>query len=149
MEDVFENAIRKVNELRQAVNTSIQKAFDDNYLIVKDIQVNKQLYDKGEDSKGSIIVPSYTPLTISIKKSKGQPTDRVTLKDTGAFHQNISIIARNDELEITATIKYAQKLFDKYGDDILGIQEEFIKEFMDKYILEEIKEQFNGIVSKP
>ncbi len=145
--DVFKEALGKVNQMRLAVNASIQKAFDDNNLIVKDIQVNKQLFDKGENAKGSIIRPAYTPITISLKKAKGQPTDRVTLKDTGVFYFSIDIIANDTELVIESSLSYSKYLIDKYGDDILGIQEDFLKEFLEKYTLLELKKQFDDIIS--
>lgn len=147
--DIFDKALSKAIQLKIEVNISIKQAFEDNSLVIKDIQVNKQLFDKGEDSHGSVIRPSYKPITISIKKAKGQPFNRVTLKDTGDFHRSIEVIPKDDELEISTSIEYAKWLFKKYGDDVLGIQEEIMKEFIQKYTLVTMKKKFNDIIDKP
>ena len=46
-----------------------------------------QLYEQGVNALGVSIdsYKPYTDLTIEIKKEKGQPYDRVTLRDTGDF----------------------------------------------------------------
>ena len=48
-----------------------------------------QLFTTGEDGDG-VSLGNYSPITIKIKKRKGQPTDRITLKDTGAFYDSYS-----------------------------------------------------------
>lgn len=60
--------------------------------------IRKRLLEKGEDAEGKqlrtfgAIVPNvYSIRTMIIKDEKGQPTDRVTLKDTGDFHESFSL----------------------------------------------------------
>ena len=48
-----------------------------------------QLFTTGEDGKG-LSLGDYSPVTIQIKRAKGQPTDRITLKDTGEFYKSLS-----------------------------------------------------------
>ena len=62
----------------------------------------------------------YSPVTISIKQKKGQPTNRVTLRDTEAFHKSFFVYADNKAVWFKATDKKAQKLYDKYGE-IFGL----------------------------
>ena len=148
MADIFDKARKKVQELRASINPSIKKAFEDNDLEVKSIQVDKQLFGKGEKADGSMIRPAYSPITVSIKRKKGQPINRVTLKDSGDFYQSIKVIAKDDELEITTSISYAKYLFKKYGDNVLGIQEELMRDFLEKHILGQIKKDLDGIIAK-
>jgi len=56
--------------------------------------IRTRLYNKGTYSDGSRIKTFsaqgslvYSPFTVIIKGKKGQPTDRVTLKDTGGFYK--------------------------------------------------------------
>ena len=49
-----------------------------------------QLFTTGEDGNG-LSLGEYSPITVKIKQSKGQPTDRITLKDTGAFYNSYEI----------------------------------------------------------
>ena len=67
---------------------------------MKDIQnkaiiLNLAQLERGEDANGKIIKTiggsPYRPYTISVKKSKGQPTNIVTLEDTGAFYKTFKM----------------------------------------------------------
>lgn len=146
--DVFEQAKRTVSELKSSLNQIVKETFEKNGYVIKEIQTQKQLY-QGEDSKGSFIRPAYKPMTIRIKMKKGQPTDRVTLKDTGKFYNSIKVIANETFVEVTTSIEYSKELFKKYGDNILGIQEELLRDFAEQYILPNIKHSFNDKLTRP
>ena len=81
----------------------------------------EQLYNKGVTSDNSAVTPLYTPLTIKIKKSKGQRTDHVTLKDTGAFHNSMFVVYAPRSFQIYARNNKTNKLVKKYGDNIFGM----------------------------
>ena len=81
-----------------------------------------QMYD-GLDANGQPIQPAYTPFTVAIKKTKGQPTDRVTLKDTGSFYRKQFVRFHADHAVIDSKDKKAEDLKAKYGEDIFGLNE--------------------------
>ena len=87
-----------------------------------------QLYGLGEDSTGARldeIGGEYKPFTIQEKNRKGQPTDRVTLKDTGEFYMSFDVIPFKGGFTIEAnTIKDGQDLESRWGGDIIGLNEE-------------------------
>lgn len=145
MANVFDIARDKVDQMKGAVNRVLEETISENDLVIQSIQVNDQLFEKGEDSKGSIIRPAYTPLTIKIKLSKGQPTDRVTWRDTGKLHKNVKVIARSNEFEIIADVEYANELIEKYGEDVLGIQDDLMKSFLVQYYYPNLKEEYDRI----
>ena len=104
-----------------------------------------QLYD-GVNAKGiplDDIGGSYAESTIKRKARKGQPSDRVTLKDTGAFYKTFSVDVFDDEFYIEAsTIKDGHNLVDRWGDDLIGLTEparleliEFILPEIQKFVL--------------
>ena len=106
----------------RAVQSEIEKNED---WIVSCV-ATKQLYVKGENALGveiSSYMP-YTPFTIEIKKEKGQPTDRVTLRDTGDFYDSMKVDAERTYFEIVADDWKTEELKGKYGDDILGLNAE-------------------------
>lgn len=138
----------RLKEFKESINPIIKETFDDNELVIVNYQTDEQL-SKGKNSKGVSIRPAYTRLTISIKKKKGQPFDRVTWKDTGELYKNIKVNTTNDQMEITTSVEYAEKLIIKYGDDTLGIQEEFLKDFLNKYILPNLKKEADDKLTKP
>jgi len=84
-------------------------------------QQRQQLY-AGKDSEGNSITPFYRPATITRKKKKGQPTDRVTLKDKGDFYDSLYLDAMNSGgFDIKSGDPKAKWLFDRYGPQILGL----------------------------
>lgn len=88
------------------------------------IDMNTAKLESGETSTGNPVTPGYRPLTISIKRQKGQPTDRVTLKDTGDFHRSFQVRFQGKYLAIYATDEKAEKLERKYSKDIYGLSNE-------------------------
>ena len=103
----------------------------DNEAAILDLNIEDQLFQKGIDSDGQAITPGYTPLTISIKRQKGQPTDRVTLRDAGDFHRSFQISYGNDAFGITASDPKSAKLEKKYGPDIFGLTDDSLQEAID------------------
>jgi len=107
--------------------------------------LQEQLFQTGEDGKGNSL-GSYSPFTIAIKKRKGQPTDRVTLKDTGEFYRSYVVKPFNGGFIIDADDeKEDTNLFDIYGDDILLPNEEsldLIAEYYEEQLIEYIKKLF-------
>jgi hypothetical protein len=85
------------------------------------MNTDDQLFKKGVTIEGVKIVPPYTPFTKAIKRRKGQPTNRVTTRDTGQYHKNFKVHFRKDEFYIDVIYQtnegdIASKLRNKYGD---------------------------------
>jgi hypothetical protein len=108
--------------------------------ILIDYNVEDQLFERGVTSEGVSIssYAPYSPITVSIKKEKGQKTRMVTLRDEGDFHESFFLEARDEDFEIYATDVKTGELVEKYGDEIFGITEENIQDFIDSYLREEI-----------
>ena len=89
---------------------------------VVELNTEKQLFERGENALGVSMktYAPYKPVTIQIKMDKGQPTDRVTLRDTQAFHKSFFIYPDNKAVWFKARDKKSQKLYDKYGE-IFGL----------------------------
>lgn len=87
------------------------------------IDMNTDQLFQGETSNQTEIRPGYRPLTVTIKRAKGQPTDRVTLRDTGDFYGafQVRFNDRAGHLAIFSDDDKAAKLERKYGKDIYGL----------------------------
>ncbi len=94
-------------------------------------QQQKQMFD-GINSEGLAIEPEYHPLTVQIKESKGQPSSRVTLKDTGSFYDEMYTDPKGDKMYIDSKDSKSNALQEKYGDGIFGIQGEYREPFTDR-----------------
>jgi hypothetical protein len=93
----------------------------------------------GIDSSAQPITPEYAPLTRTIKQLKGQPIDRVTLRDTGDFYSSVVLSLGSNSFEMTATDPKAAGLEEKYGEDILGLTEDNLEEFRTDYVRPELE----------
>ena len=121
----------------------LRVALEKNTNEIEDYQ--KEQFDSGERSDFSVIEPEYTPITKAIKSRKGQPIDRVTLKDTGAFYKSIVADVLSDEIQIYATDKKTQKLVDKYdeGDKLFGLNNESLQSLANNTLIPYIAEDLN------
>lgn len=104
--------------------------------IAIDMNVEDQLFERGIDSKGNKIYPEYSPVTVMLKTIKRQPTDRVTLRDTGAFHRSFRIEA--NEFNFTIVAEDLHLLQYHYGEDIIGLTDENLSIFIQEYIFPEL-----------
>jgi len=110
-----------------------------------------QLFELGEDSEGKTLESiggGYSPFTIQEKSRKNQPTDRVTLKDTGEFYRTFDVRPFRGGFTIVAdTLKDGQDLENRWGDDIVGLNEDntnLIIEFYKDRIIEQVRRNIKG-----
>lgn len=106
------------------------------------VGMEKERLFEGADANGGMIEPDYTPFTRRIKISKGQPADRVTLFDTGRFHESLFAERSGGEVLFDATDSKRDKLVEKYGKDIFGLTDRqvdkartMVNDRMSEYIL--------------
>lgn len=99
--------------------------------LVKELQ-QRQL-NEGKRGDNTEITPEYTPFTKRIKQAKGQPSDRVTLKDRGDFWNSIKTSPTDKFVEIYTTDKKTNDLLTKYGDEVLGLNENNTSILQDKF----------------
>jgi hypothetical protein len=97
---------------------------------------------RGEDGQFIADYWPYHPYTIAVKQSKGQPTDRVTLRDTGAFHRSIKVDVDNEKFTVTATDPKTDELMEKYGEGILNISDDNLHSLKQGLLLPELRRKF-------
>ena len=136
-----------VDRLRTSINESIRTSVDNNKTVIKTMQTDEQMFS-GINASGNSITPfPYATSTINYKKRKGQPTDRITLKDSGDFYDSIEIEARTDNFVISTQITYSIYLVTKYAE-ILGITDTNLQTFVNTYTLPIIKQSFDDIIAE-
>lgn len=93
-----------------------------NFII--ELNTKNQLYDKGVNSL-NVSIGEYSPKTKGIKQEQGQPFDRVTLNDTGAFYESFITYFNGKDIVISANvIKDTSDLISDWGKEILGLNED-------------------------
>lgn len=110
-----------------------------------DMNAQDQLYEQGVNNLGVSIADykPYTPHTIAIKQVKGQPTNRVTLRDEGDFHRSFYLDINNQGFEIKASDDKTDDLKRKYGRQILGLTDENKAQLAHEYIKPELLEKMH------
>lgn len=116
--------------------------------IIIDFIVEEQLYERGIRGDGVKIwtVEPYKPATIEIKEMKGQPTDRITLRDTGDFHASVHLVKEPGGLRITADDWKTGHLIEKYGEQIFWLLPENLNDIIWNYIYPELLTQFKKYI---
>ena len=127
----FEVLQKKLQKLKNNTKEVLVEVLNSNEKSIIKLNTQDQLFKKGIDSRGKVIEPAYAPSTIKRKKRKGQPSNRVTLKDTGDFYSDMDIdYGQKDFTMINYDDKY-KDLRKKYGEDILGLTDESIEKLRD------------------
>lgn len=104
---------------------------------ITQLNYEDQLYRRGITATGEAVSPSYTARTISIKKSKGQITSHVTLRDTGDFHRSFYIKIGSRSAKIDAGDRKTKELKEKY-DGIFGLTQENLLFVNNRYVRPEL-----------
>jgi len=102
--EAFARNLLKLNE-----DAAFKKVISDKEIQLEAVRLNteEQLYIRGVDVYGNKLRSIYARFgkfyadrTIQIKNEKGQPTDRVTMRDTGAMYKTEKAIIKANELKL-------------------------------------------------
>lgn len=101
---------------------------------------NDQLYCRGINGKGQKIMDyaPYTARTIANKIRKHQPHTRVTLRDTGSFHENMHIVFEPDGFYVTSSDTKTDWLTKKYRLEIFRLTNENFNRLLKSHIRKEL-----------
>lgn len=121
--------IARVERLKTAMGdgTLIGGVIQDHEKDIVGFNTDSQLYDRGILATGAPVLPHYRPRTIRDKRRKGQPYDRVTLRDTGRFHSRFKVELSEDSFTIDSDEPNQAKydyLVKKYSNNIFGLTDE-------------------------
>lgn len=109
-----------------------------------------QLYRRGINGKGEKIMDymPYTAKTIKNKRKKGQPTTRVTLRDTGAFHESMFVVFDSEGFYITASDEKTQDLVEKYGKEIFRLTNKNFTRIIRSHIRKELAKRLKRAIRR-
>lgn len=142
----------KVAQAENNINSGkwVQQIIYDNEAYIVDLNAEEQLYEQGVNNLG-VSISDYAPysqVTIEIKKAKGQPTNRVTLRDEGDFESSFFLDVGQNQFEIKASDWKTEELIKKYGRQILGLTNENIEKLIWDFIypdlLSKLKNELYG-----
>lgn len=140
----YNTSIRNLQYRLRAFKDSLPTMLEDIVRDKEDVIVSAiaddQLYRRGINGKGEKIMDyaPYAPRTIQNKIRKGQPTTRVTLRDTGAFHESMFVVFDAEGFYITASDDKTDKLINKYGEDIFRLTDKNLTRILRSHIRKEL-----------
>lgn len=151
-------AIKRYNATLRNLEYRLRLFKDNLPLLLEDIIKSKedvivsaiadnQLYRRGITGKGVKIMSyaPYKPITIQIKKRKGQPTTRVTLRDTGAFHESMFVVFDSEGFYVTSSDEKTPLLIEKYGEDIFRLTDKNLTRILRSHIRKELVKRIKKI----
>lgn len=136
IEEIIQAKIKALKDVQENIFEYLKKAVDKHKNLFEDANIEQ--LEQGILNNGEEITPPYRPLTIQIKRIKGQPTNKVTLKDSGDFHRSIIVELESGGIGFDATDYKTTDLEKKYTINILGITDDNLKEILESTILEEL-----------
>lgn len=142
--DALRTILDKLVGIEDELPAFASQLMNDETTIATITEMNAQQLFEGKRSDDSEIDPEYKPYTVRVKQDKGQPTDRVTLRDTGEFYDELRVKTSYGRSEVYNTNWKAQKLEEKYNDGdavIYGLAPKYM-ELLRSYLFKD----FNSFV---
>lgn len=142
------NLTYRLRAFRDNIPNMLEEIIHDKEDVIVSAIADDQLYRRGIDGKGVKIMSyaPYAPRTIANKRKKGQPTTRVTLRDTGRFHRAMKVVFTDDGFYVTSDDSKTDKLKAKYGDAIFRLTNENLNRILRVHIRREFIKRLKGII---
>lgn len=125
--------VKGYNDKLKALNIQSEAQRSIDQTLPEFLDLNVEQLNEGKRSDGTDILPSYTDFTVKIKKEKGQPFDRVTLKDTGQFQSMITGKVAGNKVIIDSSDPKTSALEKKYATSkgkLFGLSQEKKKTYI-------------------
>lgn len=132
------NRLQKFNAHTATIVIEEAEKLEEDILILNQ---EDQLFEQGVDNKGRSL-GEYAQTTIDYKKAKGQPYDHVTLYDEGDFYRGFHLENVNNKLYVDSSDSKTNDLGEKYGEDIFGLTDKNIAEFVNSYLKPAVIDRF-------
>lgn len=142
---ILNDLLKRVNTFNEGLTggSYIAQIIEEHDYEIIDMNTQDQLYEQGITATGVSIMDyaPYSDVTIEIKQAKGDPYDRVTLRDEGDFHRSFYLQIDNDKFTFDAEDWKTRELLKEYGDEIMGLTQHNIEELEKGIILPLLMEQ--------
>lgn len=137
------NLVYRLRKFKDILNDELKNEIMKHEDVIIQMVVRDQLYDQGIEGHGISIMSyqPYTARTMQIKQRKGQPYDRVTLRDTGEFYSSLHVEFDDDGFYVTSTDDKAKYLLARYGKTIFRLTNQNFTELLRNYIRPELQQK--------
>ena len=140
----------RLRKFKDSLPILLEDIIRDKEDVIIDTITDNQLYLRGINGMGEEIM-SYRPYaesTIKKKKKKGQPTTRVTLRDTGTFYKSFFVVFDSEGFYITASDEKTPLLTEKYGEEIFRLTDENLTMLLRDHVRKELVKRLKQATTK-
>lgn len=137
------NLVYRLRKFKDILSSELRDEIMKHEDVIVQMVTRDQLYEQGIEGRGIFIMDyqPYTAKTVKIKQKKGQPYDRVTLRDTGEFYSSLHVEFDDEGFYVTSTDDKAKYLLARYGKTIFRLTNENFTELLRNYIRPSLKEK--------
>lgn len=142
------NLVYRLRKFKSVLDLELKNEILRHEDVIIKMVTQEQLYEKGIEGRG-IEISSYNPYkprTIKKKIRKGQPYDRVTLKDTGEFYASLHVEHDDEGFYVTSSDDKSQYLLKRYGKTIFRLTDENLKVLLHDYIRPSLKQKMKEYI---
>lgn len=117
------------------------------YTDIINFNTQDQLFERGIKASGEYVPfnspgQPYSEAYTEYKRSVGDPYDRVTLRDSGAFYNDFIVTRVSNGWEVDSTNEKRDKLVQNYDEDIFGLTADNTEELSIEYVLPSLIESY-------
>lgn len=140
----------RLRKYKDSLPTMLEDIIRDKEDTIVSAIADNQLYRHGINGKGEKIMDyrPYRPSTIAKKKKKGQPTTRVTLRDTGTFHKSMFVVFDSEGFYVTSDDEKTIWLVNKYGDSIFRLTDKNFTRIIRSHVKKELIKRLKLAIRK-
>lgn len=111
------------------------------------VDANKEMLYSGIDATGTSL-GEYANSTKQYKQEKGQPYDRITLKDSGDFYLGKRLISEENFDYTIESNDYKQEILNEdFGIEINGIDKERTIKIIDEVLTPKLTQAIQNVIS--
>lgn len=138
----FEQILSDVRDFQTEIDRHILDIIDANQKVVIDFNLAQLM--AGQDAENDDIQPPYSPRYARYKRRRGLPVDRVNLRLEGDFYNSLLVKLGAREFTIQADDPKGKYLFARYGEQVLGLNDDHIDQlavFIEPFLIQKAEEK--------
>lgn len=140
----------RLRAFREELPTFLEKVIKDKEDVIVSAIANDQLFRRGVNGRDVKIMEyrPYAPSTIKRKRKLGQPYTRVTLRDTGAFHEAMYLVVDPEGFYVTSDDYKLPFLTKRYGGDVFRLTDKNFTRIVRNHLRRELVKRIKRAAKK-
>ena len=145
----IKNLTYRLRKFKDNLSDTLEDIVRENEDIIVSAVTADQLFEEGIDGRGVTLesIHPYADRTLFRKIRKGQPIDRVTLRDSGRFYDSIYLVYDKGGFYLTSDHRAYPTLRKRYGKALLRLTDDSLNYILNEVIRPELYERFKRAIN--